>query len=510
MPDSSIQGLFIQGVSAMRAGRGEEAEAAYRRVLASEPGHVGALNLLAQLHFKRGDLDAAAALLRRAQQAAPGEADTHYNLGLVLRAQGQTHAAAAAYREAIRLRPDHTNAIANLAGVLLDDGLAAQAAEMAQRGLRTQPGHPLLLHNRGMALWRLNRVDEAIEALGAASAAAPDFALAHANLGACLLARGRVDGAIAAYRRALKADPDNDAAGNGLAEALRQSLPAWHFPMLADRRRNQAYRQAIEAAVRPGMLVLDIGSGTGLLAMMAARAGAAAVFACEMEPRLSALAREIVALNGLADRITVLTHKSTELAVGRELPRRADLIVSEILDSGLLGEGMLPTMRHALAELAAPGAVVIPQGATMRGALLTVPDLRAVNPIATIEGFDLSPFDRFRNRNAGMPVDLAGERHDFLSRPEDLFQFDFGRPVPSPRERVVVFRAGATGTAHAVAMWYELALHGTVTAATGPGGDLRHWNPTLYFLERDLAVDPGQEIALAVGHDDGGWRVRSP
>lgn len=502
--------LFMQGVGAMRAGRLEEAEATYRRLLQGQPDHVGALNLLAQIRFKHGDLEESTALLQRARAAAPAEADTHYNLGLVLRAQNRLRDAIAAYREAIRLRPDHVSAQANLAGALLDDGHAAQAAEAAERGLRSQPRHPLLLHNRGMALWQLGHADEAIEALKLAADAAPGFALAHANLGRCLNARGRTEEAIAAYRRALAADPDHEHARAGLAEALHQSLPAWHFPMLADRRRNEVYRHAIEAAVRPGMLVLDIGTGTGLLAMMAARAGAGQVVACEVEPRLAEIAREIVAKNGLERQITVLARKSTELAAGRDLPRRADLVVSEILDSALIGEGVIPTMRHALVELAAPDAAVIPTAAVMRGALVALPDLRAVNPVAMIEGFDLSPFDRFRNRNAGVPVDLQAERHQLLGPAADLFGFDFAQAIATPRERIVAFRADGAGTAHGIALWYELTLHGAFTASTGPGGDLRHWKPTVHFLERDVALSAGQEVALVVGHDDGGWWVRFP
>lgn len=217
-----------------------------------------------------------------------------------------------------------------------------------------------------------------------------------------------------------------------------------------------------------------------------------------------------MAKNGLERQVGVLARKSTGLAVGRDLPRRADLGVSEILDLALIGEGVIPTMRYAPAELPAPGAVVIPQAAVIRGALIALPDLRAVNPIAMIEGFDLSPFDRFRNRNAGIPVDLQTERHQVLGPAADLFGFDFAQALAMPHERIVAFRTDGAGTAHGVALWCEPTLHGAVTASTVPGGDLRHWKPTVHFLDRDVAIAPGQEVALAVGHDDGGWWVRFP
>jgi len=93
--------------------------------------------------------------------------------------------------------------------------------------------------------------------------------------------------------------------------------------MVADLARNDAFEAAINRAVRPDEVVLDIGTETGLLAMMAARAGARHVYACEKVPDLADLAREIIARNGLADRITVIARESTDLAIGDEMPERA-------------------------------------------------------------------------------------------------------------------------------------------------------------------------------------------
>lgn len=401
--------------------------------------------------------------------------------------------------------PGDADAWARLAGRLLYEGKMVQALEAAERGVKVEPRHPMLQHNRGMALKQLGRMEDAIAALRLAIELAPGFALAHTNLGTCLIDRGRHDEAIAAYRAALAVEPDNPVARDGLSEALGRSLPSWHFPMLADVGRNQAYRRAIEAAVKPGMLVLDIGTGTGLLAMMAARAGAEKVIACEMDPRLAELAREIVERNGLAAKVTVLARKSTEVAVGRDLPRRADLIVSEILDSAVIGEGMIPSMRHALSELAAPGVRIVPAGAEVHAALVEAPGLRRVNPVGMIEGFDLSPFDRFRNQSSGQPTDLAAEEYRFLSAAMPIYGFDFTRPVPSPRERWVVVPVTESGTVHGIALWFDLKLDDRVTASTGVGGQMRHWRQTIFFNDRDIPVEPGQEVDLEIGHDDGGW-----
>ena len=139
--------------------------------------------------------------------------------------------------------------------------------------------------------------------------------------------------------------------------------------MLHDTERNVKYRAAIEAAVRRALArlpdpaipvqVLDIGTGTGLLAMMAARAAATGpdppaadpasaaagplvvVAAAEVFSPMVAIANEAISHNGLGHAVTVVPKRSTDMAVPADMPRRADVVVSEILDTELIGEGAL-------------------------------------------------------------------------------------------------------------------------------------------------------------------------
>ena len=133
--------------------------------------------------------------------------------------------------------------------------------------------------------------------------------------------------------------------------------------MLLDDDRNMKYQKAIEKSVAKlgnDSLVLDIGTGTGLLSCFAARAGAKCVVGCEANAPIARVATECVKRNGLEDVVKIVRAHSTDLIIGSDeekshMRKKADLIVSEILDCGLLGEAVLPVLKHAREHLLAEG-----------------------------------------------------------------------------------------------------------------------------------------------------------
>uniref|UniRef100_A0A0D9WKU8 Protein arginine N-methyltransferase domain-containing protein n=1 Tax=Leersia perrieri TaxID=77586 RepID=A0A0D9WKU8_9ORYZ len=151
-----------------------------------------------------------------------------------------------------------------------------------------------------------------------------------------------------------------------------------YLDMLNDSARNRAYRRAIDAAVTdPSSRVLDIGAGTGLLSMMAARALAAvgdeptgSVSACESYLPMGKLMRRVLRANGMENKVKVFHKRSDELKVGDDLDSPADILVSEILDSELLGEGLIPTLQQAHDMLLAKNPKIVPYRAITYGQLV--------------------------------------------------------------------------------------------------------------------------------------------
>ena len=112
------------------------------------------------------------------------------------------------------------------------------------------------------------------------------------------------------------------------------------YMCLKDEARTLAFRDAIRAVVRPGDVVVDVGAGTGILSFFAAQAGAAKVFAVEIDPVCATALRRSVELNELSDRVCVVQGD----AGSADLPRDVDVVVAEIIETGLLDEQQVPVL----------------------------------------------------------------------------------------------------------------------------------------------------------------------
>ena len=113
------------------------------------------------------------------------------------------------------------------------------------------------------------------------------------------------------------------------------------YMCLKDEARTLAFREAIRAVVRSGDVVVDVGAGSGILSFFAAEAGASKVYAVEIDPVSAAALRRSVELNpAVADRISVVEGDAAMV----DLPRHADVVVAEIIETGLLDEQQVPVL----------------------------------------------------------------------------------------------------------------------------------------------------------------------
>lgn len=366
--DAAARALLEQAMQQLRSHQWEQATATLQQLLDRFPEQPMALQLLGIAAFESGRGDEAVRPMQRSIAAAPDDAEAHYNLANVFLFQGRLAEAEAGFRRAIDLEPRHLGARLNLSGTLGRMGRLTEAIETCRALLDRDPKSPVAHGNYANLLKEAGRTADAIGHYRRALALDPNSAATHNNLGLLYREQGQLDAAIRAIEQAVRIEPGNAQYRINLRDSYRRMIPGWHFAMLNDRARNDAFERAIAKAAPGRRLALDIGTGSGLLAMMAARAGAERVVACEAIKPLARVAARIVARNGYADRITVIAKRSTELAPGQDLPRPADLLISEILDAGLLGEGVMRTFRHAAAALILPDAAIIPAGATVRGA----------------------------------------------------------------------------------------------------------------------------------------------
>ena len=305
-------------------------------------------------HYQAGRLEPAAELLRAYLKSFPFDGPANHLLGGIYYRQGRLGAA----RE-------------HLAHACSAPGVTSE-----------------MFNNYGAVQKALGDQAGALAAYRCALALDPNYADALSNLGVIYLAQGEAQRAIEILRRAVALKPELTEAQLNLRNAYKDLVPPWHFAMINDGPRNDAYRGAI-ARIVPGKRVLDIGTGTGLLAMMAARAGAASVTTCEATPVIAERARDIIALNGLGGRINVIAKHSTELVTGRELAERAEVLITETFSSDLLSERVLPVLEHAHRELLTADAIVVPRSASARADIAGGAEVEALLFAGRTLDFDL-------------------------------------------------------------------------------------------------------------------------
>jgi len=187
-----------------------------------------------------------------------------------------------------------------------------------------------------------------------------------------------------------------------------QTANDWHFAMMNDRGRNRAFQSAIQRAVRSSDSVLEIGTGSGLLAMIAARVlNKGHVYTIEANPDFAMLATKIIKQNHLDKKITVIRKMSTEtnatdLGATEEGGnfQKADVLIAETIGTSILGEGQLEYIQDVRERLCTPEVRLIPGGAHQHITLFESTQWDELTRVTEWDGLDLTAFNQLRHTSS--------------------------------------------------------------------------------------------------------------
>jgi tetratricopeptide (TPR) repeat protein len=462
----------------------------------------------AEFHFNHGvwlllldSFDLALECFDRALAIRPGYSEAWYRRGNLLEKQNREKEAIASYRQALAVNP-HSFEVANDLGVLLEKrGDFDQARQSYEKAIALKSDFYSAWYNLGNTWQKLDCYQESIKCYGKAIEFNQEFAEAHCNLGVSLDREQQLEKAITCFKEALFYRPDYPEAERNLKSTYQKLVPRWHFVMLNDRDRNQKYDIALRKIVDRDSIVLDIGAGSGLLAMMAARAGASQVITCEMVPAIAEAASEIIEENGFSQQISVIAKKSTNLEVGIDLPERANILVTETFDVGLLGEEALISLRHAIEHLITPDAKILPAHAKVFAQLVECEQLHQEDFVENASGFEVSIFNRFALTPNYLQRQLNQYSHRNLTDVQEVFSFDFAQVYNQGSEASLTFPILLDGKVHAVVFWFELWLDSEIKISTSPQTEYTHWQQAIQLLEQPLTVKIGGSLTVKAVHD---------
>ncbi|XP_021172273.2 protein arginine N-methyltransferase 9 isoform X1 [Fundulus heteroclitus] len=362
------------------------------------------------------------------------------------------------------------------------------------------------------------------------------------SMGEHLFRMGFRDEAAGHFHKALKLKPDYPEARENFYRVANWLVERWHFLMLNDHGRNRKYQQAIHKAVQSGCsTVLDIGTGTGILGMCAKKAGAAEVYACELSKTMYELACEVVAANGMEGSIKILHKKSLDMEVPTDLPHRVSLVVTETVDAGLFGEGIIESLIHAWHHLLLPpergdgefrgdstSGRVIPAGATVFCMAVECLEIRRHHRLCAAEvgGLPMAAAGELRS-----PVSCNQEQDDStepytterlsrlpggyraLTEPFTALTIDFNNVqelegLSSREVREIRLPVNQGGELDALAVWFQLHLDEENSLSTGPEEDTC-WEQAIYPVHSAMsfALKPRDELIVDVSCRDAYLRL---
>ena len=279
-----------------------------------------------------------------------------------------------------------------------------------------------------------------------------------------------------------------------------------HREFLSDAVRLQAFDAALREVIRPEHVVLDLGSGTGILGLLACRAGARQVYSVD-EGGILQIAREIGRANNFTDRICHIKGFSTRI----DLPEKADVVVADQIGHFGFEAGIVEYFDDARARLTKPGAITVPASIDLIIAAVEAPEIRQRIDFwnSSPMRFDMTPALQIA-LNSGYPVKLR--RDQLLGPAAVLTRFDLAIATPPCVRAEAELIVERRGTLHGIGGWFSANLSPHVTMTNSPlAAQTVNRRNVVLPIATPVEVDEGDRIravmSIAVSEMIVTWRV---
>lgn len=278
--------------------------------------------------------------------------------------------------------------------------------------------------------------------------------------------------------------------------------------MAFDHHRNQLYAQAIQQAVTPDSVVMDLGAGIGVLGLIAAAAGAKRVYLIEPQP-IGKIAMDIARANGLEDKITILEGTIETV----EVPEPVDLIISVFTGNLLFSEDLLPSLFYARNRYLKSGGKLIPDQAELLLSPISAPELHHKHIGRWSEsnlGQDYNPGRRFA-ANEIIWLDRKNLSFERLSQPVTIASIDLTTASNSDCDGRASTTINKTTLCHGLLCSIKIKL-GEQWLDTDPDHPQVHWSPVMLPLDPPLELFEGEQVEIKITrpcYGDWTWSLTS-
>lgn len=266
-----------------------------------------------------------------------------------------------------------------------------------------------------------------------------------------------------------------------------------HLGYLIDRVKLERYEAAIEQIVRPENSVLDLGCGSGILGLMALRAGAENVIFVE-ESAVIEIARQTIANAGFSDKAEFIQMNSFQVS----LAERVDIVVCDHVGYFGFDYGLLELLADARRRFLKPDGVIVPAQLELK--LAPVESMEGRKFVAQWrDGSIPDDFSWVRSTAANTKHSLHLNSDDVLADPASLATLEMGAEADSFYLWNAEFKVARDGMLDGLAGWFECQLYDDIKMSNSPTAEDRLNRPqTFLALESPIAVSAGEPVRATI------------